>query len=37
MLYGAFGHGRNSMLFWFLVLVFVAIGIGAIVAGIEQL
>jgi uncharacterized membrane protein len=36
MLYGSFGQRRNSMLFWFLVMVFVAILIGAIVARFEK-
>jgi len=36
MLYGSFGRGRNSMLFWFLIMVFVAILIGAIVARFEK-
>jgi len=36
MLYGAFGRRRNSMLFWFLIMVFGAILIGAIVAGLEK-
>jgi len=37
MLYGSFGlPRRNNMLFWFLVIVFIAVVIGAIIAGNEK-
>jgi len=36
MLYGAFGLGRNNMLFWFLVFVGVSVAIGVVVAGLEK-
>jgi len=36
MLYGVFGQGRNNMLFWFLVITFIAVLIGAVIAGNEK-